>query len=391
VAVTANGTALPQGAYAGVVTVFVPGAGNSPLNVPVTLTVGAAPTLSVTPMSVNLTAQLGTTINGSATVSVSSTGSNVPFTATFTPTTGGAFATVSPASGTAPATITIALNAAVVNTLTAGTYTGTVTVASQNIAGGNKTVAVNLTVTPAATPAITSLVNGASLQPSNSVSPGLIITFFGTNLGPTTPVSFALTPAGTVPTTLGGTTVMFDNVAAPVLYTSATQVNAIVPYEVASRTTSQITIMNNGTTSANFPVQLVATAPGIFSLTQNGSGQGAILNQDSSVNGASNAAAKNSVIQIFATGEGQIVPAGTTGCVTTTKPPFPMPVATPVTVKIGGQTATTQYMGEAPGLVCGVLQVNAVIPSTVGDGPQSISLTVGTATNSAQNITVAVQ
>jgi trimeric autotransporter adhesin len=391
VSVTANGSSLPQGAYAGVVTVFVPGAANSPLYVPVTLTVGAAPTLSVTPTTVNLTAQLGTTINGSATVSVSSTGTNVPFTATFTPTTGGAFATVSPASGTAPATITIALNPAVVSTLTAGMYTGKVTVASSNIAGGNQTVTVNLTVTPASTPAITSLVNGASLQPINSVSPGLIITFFGTNLGPTMPAFFALTPAGTVPTTLGGTAVMFDNVAAPILYSSATQVNAIVPYEVASRTTSQITIMNNGTTSANFPVQVVATAPGIFSLSQNGSGQGAILNQDSSVNGASNAAAKNSVIQIFATGEGQLVPAGTTGCVTTTKPPFPMPVATPVTVKIGGQTATTEFVGSAPGLVCGALQVNAIIPSTVGDGPQSISLTIGTATNSAQNITVAVQ
>jgi len=391
VTVTTNGTSLPQGAYAGVVTVFVPGAGGSPLSVPVMLTVGATPTLSVSTTSVNLAAQLGTTLNGSATVNVTSSGTNVPFTAMFTSTTGGAFATVAPASGTAPATLTITVNPAVVSTLAAGMYTGTLTVASPNIAGGNKTVTVNLTVTGAATPSITSLVNSASLQPSNSVSPGEIISIFGANLGPMSPIGLTLTSSGTVPTSTGGTTVMFDSVAAPLIYVSATQINAIVPYEVASRTTSQVTITTNGSMSANFPVQIVPTAPAIFTLSMNGSGQGAILNQDSSVNGTSNPAAKGSVIQIFATGEGQVVPAGTTGCVTSTKAPFPMPVATPVTVTIGGQPATTTYVGEAPGLVCGALQIDATIPSTIASGAQSIMLTVGTANNSGQNVTVAVQ
>lgn len=391
VMVSTNGTSLSQGTYAGVVTVFVPGAGNSPLYVPIMLTVGAAPTLSVSTTSLNLTAQLGSTINGSATVGVSSSGTNVPFTAMFTPTTGGAFATVSPASGTAPANITIALNPAVVSTLAAGMYTGTVTVSSPNIAGGNKTVTVNLTVSGSSGPAITSLVNAASFQPSNSVAPGEIITIFGTNLGPATPVGLTLTSSGTVPTNLGGTMVMFDTVAAPLTYVSATQINAIVPYEVASRTTSNVTIMNNGITSANFSVQIVPTAPAIFSSGMNGSGQGAILNQNSSVNGSSNPAAKGSVIQIFATGEGQIVPAGTTGCVTSATPPFPTVLATPVTVTIGGQPTTTSYVGPAPALVCGALQVNAIVPASVASGNQSILLTVGTANNSAQNVTVAVQ
>jgi uncharacterized protein (TIGR03437 family) len=228
------------------------------------------------------------------------------------------------------------------------------------------------------------------LQATSSVSPGEIISIFGTNLGPVTPIGLTLTPSGTVPTTSGGTTVLFDSVAAPLIYVSATQINAIVPYEVASRTSSVVTVQSNGSTSMTFQVQIVPTAPAIFSTTMTGSGQGAILNQDSSVNNSANPAAKGTVVQIFATGEGQIVPAGTTGCVTPGKAPFPMPIAN-VTVTIGGLPATTQFVGEAPDLVCGVLQVNAVVPTGIGSGAQSVVLTAGTVTNTGQNITVQVQ
>jgi uncharacterized protein (TIGR03437 family) len=109
------------------------------------------------------------------------------------------------------------------------------------------------------------------------------------------------------------------------------------------------------------------------------------------VNNTANPAAKGSVVQIFGTGEGQIVPAGKTGCVTTSSPPFPTLVNQPVTVTIGGQAAPVTYSGEAPGLVCGVLQVNAQVPTNIASGAQQVVLTIGTKTNASQQITVAVQ
>ena len=391
VTVSANGTLLPQGSYAGVVTVIIPGAGNSPLYVPITLNVGAAPTLSVSPSTVNLTAQLGTTISGSQTVNVTSSGGNVPITASFIPGTGGAFATVTPASGNTPVTLTIALNPAVVSSLAPGNYKGTVNVSSPNIAGGPLAITVNLALSAGTMPAISSLTNGASLQPTNSVSPGEIISIFGTNLGPATPVGLTLTSGGLVSTNLGGTTVTFNNVAAPLIYVSATQINAIVPYEMASFSTASVTVAFGGSTSANFQVQIVPTTPAIFSLSQGGSGQGAILNQDGTVNGTAKPAPKGTIIQIYGTGEGQIVPAGTTGCVTPGTPPFAKPVAQPITLTIGGQQATLSYAGEAPTLVCGAIQINATIPQSISSGPQPIVLTIGTATNNLQSISVAVQ
>ncbi|HLG95556.1 MAG TPA: IPT/TIG domain-containing protein [Bryobacteraceae bacterium] len=391
VSVSTNGTQLPQGSYAGVVTVIVPGAGNSPLYVPVTLTVGAAPTLSLSSNTVNLSAQLGTNISGSQTVQVTSTGGNIPFTASFVPGTGGAFVTVTPASGNTPGALTIALNPAVISTLTAGNYKGTVNVSSPNIAGGSQQITVNLAVSAATTPVINSINNAASLQPTNSVAPGEIVSIFGNNLGPITPANLTLTSNGMVSTNLGGVSVLFNSVPAPLTYVSATQINAIVPYEMGSVTTATVTVQFGGATSAMFSVQIVPTAPAIFSLSQGGSGQGAILNQNGTVNGDTNPAPKGSIIQIYGTGEGQIVPAGTTGCVTPGTAPFAKPVAQPITLTIGGQPATISYAGEAPTLVCGAIQINASVPTNISSGPQPIVLTVGNATNSQQNITVAVQ
>ncbi len=394
VTVTANGSQLAAGTYSGVVTVIVPGAQNSPVNVPVTLTIGAAPALAVSPSTINMTYQLGS--QGTLQVypvQITSTGSNVPVAAAFTPLTGGNFATLSLTSSTTPSTLNLSVNPSVAQTLAPGMYTGTVAVSSSSIPGGNQTVTVNLTVTAGPTPVITSITNAGSLQPG-AIAPGEIITIFGTNIGsgPASGTTFQPTSAGTVPTTLGGVTVTFNNVAAPLIFVAPNQINAIVPYELSGQAIANVVATINGATSASFQAQVVPTSPAIFSLSFTGSGQGAILNQNNSVNSVNNPAAKGSVIQIFGTGEGQLVPGVQTACFTGLTLPLPKPVATPITVTIGGQPATPiTYAGEAPGEVCGVIQIDATVPTNIGSGPQPVVLTIGTNTNSQQSITVAVQ
>ena len=61
-----------------------------------------------------------------------------------------------------------------------------------------------------------------------------------------------------------------------------------------------------------------------------------------------------------------------------------------VSVLIGGQPAQVEFAGEAPGFVAGVLQVNAVIPTTASSGANSITVQIGK--NISQNsVTVWVQ
>ena len=188
---------------------------------------------------------------------------------------------------------------------------------------------------------------------------------------------------------MANTTVTFDGNLAPLTFVNATQINAIVPYEMAGRANANVIVTRLGVPSPQFAVKVVDTAPAIFSMTQTGNGQGAILNQDNTVNGPNNPAATGSVIQIFATGEGRCQGVST-GSLIPTLPPFPKPAAS-VSVTIGGKPAQLQYEGEAPGAIAGLLQVNAFVPDGLASGPQTVVLTVGNNSNSSQTITVTVQ
>lgn len=140
----------------------------------------------------------------------------------------------------------------------------------------------------------------------------------------------------------------------------------------------------------SMPVTLTLTdsAPGIFTALGSGTGQGSILNQDGSVNSASNPAAPGSIISIFGTGEGVISPQLSTGNLVLSTPyPFP---ADHASVTIGGVAAQVVYAGEAPTLPAGIFQINAQIPPGTPSGNVPVSVSFGS-NNSGTQVTVAVQ
>jgi uncharacterized protein (TIGR03437 family) len=218
-----------------------------------------------------------------------------------------------------------------------------------NISVGNQSLALRQ---PPVIVSITSngVVNAASFRPG-AVAPGEIVTIFGTGFG--------ITKA------LDDTRVLFDGIPAPMIYASDGQLSAIVPYAVAPNANTRLTVEYLGVKSNTLTVPVAPASPAIFSLAATGIGPGAILNQDFTLNTAQAPAARGSIIQIFATGEGQTQPAGVDGKLAVA--PLPVPVL-PVTVTIGGHTATVIYSGGAPGLVAGVVQINARVPDEVAPG-----------------------
>jgi uncharacterized protein (TIGR03437 family) len=135
-------------------------------------------------------------------------------------------------------------------------------------------------------------------------------------------------------------------------------------------------------------LKVADSAPGIFATDSSGRGQGAILNQDYSPNGASNAAARDSVVMIYATGEGQTNPPGVDG--TLVGATLPQPIQK-VTVTIGGKNAEVSYAGGAPGNVAGLLQVNAKVPADAATGGTvPVVVTIG-GVSSQTTITMAVK
>ena len=123
--------------------------------------------------------------------------------------------------------------------------------------------------------AILTVVNAAS-GASGPVAPGEVVLVGGFSIGPSPRVAATVPTTGALGTTVGSTTVSFDGRAAPILYASASTVAVIVPYEVSGGTTSNVTLsfvnaLNNQTPAA-FPVQLAASAPGLFTADTSGSG-----------------------------------------------------------------------------------------------------------------------
>lgn len=225
--------------------------------------------------------------------------------------------------------------------------------------------------------------NAAELKQA-SISPGEIITLFGTGIGPEAPAYVTFDNSGRVPGELGGVVLLIGGAVAPLLYVSSTQVNAIVPYETANESSAEIEISVNGASVAEWYLPVASSAPGIFML--NSSRQAAALNQDNSINGPGNPASRGSVIQIFATGEGSTLPPGATGEVTGADIKKPL---LPVSVSIGEVEATVTYAGSAPHAVAGLSQINAVVPAKVSPGNAiPVVLTVGTSKSMGAVISV---
>ncbi len=236
-----------------------------------------------------------------------------------------------------------------------------------------------------AVPGVTAVVSAASFT-SSAIAPGELVTIFGNNIGPSAPVGLTLVSSSTLATSLGGITVNFDGTPAPLLFAAAGQINAVVPFGVAGKSTTRMVVTTPGGARFSATLPVSAAAPGIF--VTSAAGQGAILNEDLSVNSPANPAARGSSIAIYGTGAGLISPAVADGTIVS-GPNLPLSAA-PVSVTIGGQTATVSYQGAAPGFVAGVMQINAQVPMGVTPGPAvPVTISVGN-TGGLDTVTMAV-
>jgi uncharacterized protein (TIGR03437 family) len=209
------------------------------------------------------------------------------------------------------------------------------------------------------------------------VAPGEIVTIFGREIGPEAP-NPALVEGSRLTTSLAGTRVLVDGVAAPLLYVSGSQINAIIPYAVAERPTVNVEVEYQGVRSNIVTMPVTTSRPGIFTRDGSGSGHALALNEDGSINSSSNPAGKNSIVTFFATGEGLIEPAVGDGLILGSVPPKPKESISVLFCcsyfGYGLWEGDILYAGGVPGSAAGLLQVNVQMPGldtpSVGEGFQ---------------------
>ncbi len=202
---------------------------------------------------------------------------------------------------------------------------------------------------------------------------------------------------------------MFDTIAGTPTYVSATQINVVVPYEIAGRASTNITVVYQGGTSAPIPQQVVAVEPSIFTFNATGQGQAVAGNVTGPSAGTDNGpaggvaltggtlatspATAGSFFFGYLTGGGVTNPAGATGSVnsSTTLMPIANWTTTSGTVSatIGGVPANVSFAGAAPGVVTGVYQLDIQVPAGVSGSALPLAITIdGVTTPSGPTIAV---
>jgi len=216
-----------------------------------------------------------------------------------------------------------------------------------------------------------SVLNAASLLPG-PIAPGEIVTLLGA-------FGIPADSSAAVAATMNGA-------AMPVLYARGNQINAIVPVSMDSSKPAALAIGFQNQQIAQLTLPTTATSPALFTQNGTGIGLGAILNQDYSYNSPSNPAPAGSIVALYGTGFGPLLPPAVEG-----QPGVMSATQLPVVATIGGQPADVLYAGAAPQLPGGVVQINLRIPAGIPSlQPAPVAIKVGDV-SMPNGITVAVR
>jgi len=231
------------------------------------------------------------------------------------------------------------------------------------------------TTITATTPVITPgrVVNAASYL--GTVAPGSLATVFGDNLADGTHV---VTPGanGSFPSSVADVTVAVNGVNAPLTYVSATQINFQVPWETVPGTAVNVKVTRGSVDSNVEVITIAATAyPSMF-LSEFTNGVAWVTGTGCEMTEC--AVRPGGVYQLWGNGFGPKnsaqqdgVPAAYTGSLT----PLEVPGG-PASCRliIGGQGATVNYCGSAPGEI--IDQLNFVYPASVSTASPYVDATL---------------
>jgi uncharacterized protein (TIGR03437 family) len=188
----------------------------------------------------------------------------------------------------------------------------------------------------------------ASITQTGGIAPGKVIRLEGRGIGPAAVlpglVRIGVSGNGVIQSTAGGVQVLFDQIAAPLLYVSATEIEVLVPFELADRAQTTMQVIYNGVMSNAVPAPVQKQAPEVLGL----------FNADFTPNSATNPAKVGDEMILYLTGAGQTSPVTTDGEVYNA--PLPLPLST---ITIG--PLPIMFAAPADGLAGGIFQVNFVL------------------------------
>jgi uncharacterized protein (TIGR03437 family) len=233
------------------------------------------------------------------------------------------------------------------------------------------------TPTGATTPVITPgrIVNAASYL--GDLAPGGLATLYGSNLADAEHIVSAAD--NRFPTQVAGVTVTVNDVEAPIVYTSPAQINFQVPWETPPGQSVPIKVTWNQTDSEIEYVTVAAAAAPSFFLSEYTNGVAWVTGTGCALTECAVQANGNYELWANALGpKNGTLQDGVGAVYSGSLPPLEVP-GSPASCQltIGGQAATVQYCGAAPGEI--IDQINFAYPPGVASSAPYVdaTLTIG--------------
>lgn len=215
-------------------------------------------------------------------------------------------------------------------------------------------------------PELTSVENGAGFF-EGPIAPGEMLTLRGRVLGPESGAGYQAGSDGSIAPELAGTQVWIADRRATPLYVQAGQINVLAPFDLEPGSIVEIVVVNATGRSEPARRSVAEAAPALYTLDSTGEGPVAALDEQLRVISSANPALRGSVVALFATGLGQVEPAPAEGRVIPNVLPTPVPLLRVRVEFLGTLQATTvdpEWIGAAPTLPAGIVQINVRVPST---------------------------
>ena len=216
-------------------------------------------------------------------------------------------------------------------------------------------------------------------QVGAGLGPGNIIQIYGSSLAAQTSTPAVLP----LPVAVNGTIVIIGGVQAPLFYVSPTQINAQIPFSLASGNQYQLLVSANGALTTPLSLQLNAGAPAILNFTS-----GAVIAQhlDGTLVLPTSPATPGEYIVIYSSGLGATDIPVASGAASPSNPPAN--VAVPPVLTLNGNSIDILFAGLTPGLV-GLYQVNFQVPPNLATGNYNLQLTQSGTTSNTTLLPVA--
>jgi uncharacterized protein (TIGR03437 family) len=261
-------------------------------------------------------------------------------------------------------------------TVTAGASAGAIAI--QATAAGQTPINFSLTARlPGPVFSAAQIVNAASFQAG--VSPGSLVTIFGTGIAPGLNGAVLANPQGLgpLPLKLQGVEVSFGGFSAPIFSVANSSgqesVTVQVPFELAAPGSTSVTIRVNGASTTVDNVAVKRVTPGIFEmLDAQGRRTAIVLKSDGSFVSTDNPAVRGETLTIFTAGLGSLTPASFTNRVGTAN----QTVNAPIVIGVNNAGNSGAYTATLSPTMVGLYQISFQLDANAATGsniPFSIS------------------